>query len=95
MEQIFADNYPAIKSKGDFLTQLGARPFYGTGRNVFYSFSHEERQCLIFSVSRTLSKGESLIITIDGNFFLHLQDLKYTNILPNIEQLQTKLEDLV
>ena len=66
VDQIFSDASAAIKSRGDFLSQIGGRPFYGTGRNIFYSFSREWRQVFILSVSRTLSHGESPVIAIDG-----------------------------
>ncbi len=150
VEEIFAGGGVMVKSDRDFLIQLGAHPFYGCGRTIFYRFSHKARECLILSVSRTLSRGETLIVTIDGrkvdelnricteskseldgyvavrfrlsaddpwkfflasvsdlnsspftyssatgNFFLHLKKMKSTNILLNLEQLQTKLEDLV
>ncbi len=66
LEKHFSNGSNLIQAKGDFLSDVGASPFYGTGRNTFYSFGNGEKKCFLFSTSRTISKRESLIVTLDG-----------------------------
>lgn len=64
-EKLFGDKV-LKRSRSDFLTELGGTAFYGGGRNLLYSFGQSEK-IVVLSVSRTMSRGESLMITIDGN----------------------------
>lgn len=66
LEKHFSNGSNLIQAKGDFLSDVGASPFYGTGRNTFYSFGNGEKKCFLFSTSRTISQRESLIVTLDG-----------------------------
>lgn len=66
VEKHFSRPSRFIQSKGDFLSEIGACPFYGAGRNTFYSFCKDGKKIFVFSTSRTLSKNESRIVTLDG-----------------------------
>lgn len=66
LEKHFSLQNNLIQAKGDFLSDVGASPFYGTGRNTFYSFGNGEKKCFLFSTSRTISQRESVMVTLDG-----------------------------